>query len=527
MKNLQVFSLMGCGAMALASCTAAKKPVAERPNILFILADDHARTAISAYGGINAPLAPTPNIDAIGHDGAIMRNMLCTNSISGPSRACLLTGKYSTANGFYQNEGGIVFDGDQQQYQKLLREAGYTTALVGKWHLFSQPQGFDYYKIHDNPSQQGTYWNPLYSTNGERKREKGYCTRLTTDFALQWLDSLRDDSKPFCLMLHYKAPHRPWQPDTCYTHLFDDVEFPYPETFDDDYKGREETLGRSMATIENHMSRSDLKQVPPKGLSEQERNRWLAYGGSGNNQFWTPDPALQGSELKKWKFQRYIKDYLRVIRSVDDQVGRVVAYLKEKGLYDNTIIVYMGDQGFFLGEHGLYDKRWMYEESLQMPCLISYPNGVKKGLNLQELTLNVDIAPTLLDFAGVAIPDDMQGESMKGLLQGDRKTVDQWRKSAYYQYFEYPKWHNVQPHYGVRTDRYKLIHFYYDVDKWEFYDLQADPNELNNQYDNPQYRPQIDELRAEIGRLQQLYGDTISLDERRSMTDRYMIRYKE
>ena len=334
MRSKQLLSIMGCGLAALSSCAAGKKQVAEKPNILFILADDHARTAISAYGGINSKLAPTPNIDAIGENGAIMQNMLCTNSISGPSRACLLTGKYSTSHGFYQNEGGIVFDNTQQQYQKILRDNGYTTALFGKWHLFSDPAGFDYYKIHANASQQGTYWDPIYSTNGRKTKEKGYATKLTTTYALQWLDSLRDVSKPFCLMLHYKAPHRPWEPDSCYLNLFDEVEFPYPATFDDDYKGREKTLGQSMGTIENHLSRGDLKQTPPEGLSKQERNKWLWWGGSGKDQFWTPDPKLKGEELKKWKFQTYLKNYLRVVRSVDDQVGRVVAYLKEKGLYE-------------------------------------------------------------------------------------------------------------------------------------------------------------------------------------------------
>lgn len=527
MRSKQLLSIMGCGLAALSSCAAGKKQVAEKPNILFILADDHARTAISAYGGINSKLAPTPNIDAIGENGAIMQNMLCTNSISGPSRACLLTGKYSTSHGFYQNEGGIVFDNTQQQYQKILRDNGYTTALFGKWHLFSDPAGFDYYKIHANASQQGTYWDPIYSTNGRKTKEKGYATKLTTTYALQWLDSLRDVSKPFCLMLHYKAPHRPWEPDSCYLNLFDEVEFPYPATFDDDYKGREKTLGQSMGTIENHLSRGDLKQTPPEGLSKQERNKWLWWGGSGKDQFWTPDPKLKGEELKKWKFQTYLKNYLRVVRSVDDQVGRVVAYLKEKGLYDNTIIVYMGDQGFFLGEHGLYDKRWMYEEALQMPCLISYPNGMKKGMCLKDLTLNVDIAPTLLDFAGVQIPEDMQGGSMKGLLQDDEETKKNWRRSAYYQYFEYPKWHNVQPHYGVRTDRYKLIHFYYNIDEWEFYDMEKDPDEMDNQYGNPEYAEIISELKTEIDNLQKQYNDTVSLDDRRKMTDKYMLKYEE
>ncbi|HML69955.1 MAG TPA: sulfatase [Macellibacteroides fermentans] len=521
-------SLLGCGLATFSAYPSnVKKQKADRPNIIFILSDDHARTAISAYGGINAQLAPTPNIDAIGHDGVIMRNMLCTNSISGPSRACLITGKYSTTHGFYQNEGGIAFDNSQQQYQKILRENGYTTSLFGKWHLYTEPAGFDYYKIHDNPGQQGTYWDPLYSTNGKKKREKGYATRLTADAALNWIDQLRDKSKPFCMMLHFKAPHRPWEPDSCYQNLYEDVEFPYPASFNDAFVGREKTLGENMASIENHLSRGDLKQIPPAGLTNAERNKWLWWGGSGKNQFWTPSDTLKGEALKKWKFQKYLKNYLRVVRSVDDQVGRLVKYLKEHNLYENTIIVYMGDQGFFLGEHGLYDKRWMYEEALQMPCLISYPKAVKKGQSLNKLALNIDIAPTLLDFAGVNIPKDIQGESLKPLLFKGDDGVKNWRKSAYYQYFEYPKWHNVQPHYGVRTERYKLIHFYYNVDVWELYDLKNDPNELNNVYNNTQYSSVVKSLKAEIDRLQKKYKDVQTLDERRKMTDKYMLKYEE
>ncbi|MGL4293318.1 MAG: sulfatase family protein [Bacteroidales bacterium] len=522
----KLLSLIGTSATCLSACGVAPQPQ-ERPNILFILSDDHARSAISIYGGINSELAPTPNLDAIGENGAVFNNMLCTNSISGPSRACLLTGKYSTTHGFYQNEGGIVFDNTQQQYQKLLQDAGYTTSLFGKWHLYSDPAGFDHYMIHANPSQQGTYWNPIYSTNGIKKREKGYATRLTTDAAINWLDDVKEGGKPFCMMLHYKAPHRPWEPDSCYLNLFDDVEFPYPATFNDDYAGRESTLGENMATIEHHLSRGDLKQTPPQDLSQKEKNKWLWWGGSGKDQFWTPDEKLKGEELKKWKFQTYLKNYLRVVRSVDDQVGRVVKYLKDNGLYENTIIVYMGDQGFFLGEHGLYDKRWMLEEAIQMPCLVSYPNGIKKGMSLSELTLNVDIAPTLLDFAGVEIPKDMQGKSMKGLLNGNKKEISKWRKSAYYQYFEYPKWHNVQPHYGVRTDRYKLIHFYYNVDAWQLYDLEQDPNEMVNLYENPEYASVVKTLKDELKQLQKQYNDDMPLDERRALTDKYMLKYEE
>lgn len=525
LKSIQNIALIGATSLLPVSGIAKEKAKTERPNIIFILSDDHGRGAVSAYGGINAQLAPTPNIDRLAKEGAIFDNMICTNAISGPSRACMVTGKYSTTNGFYQNEGGIKFDDTQITSPEILKANGYTTALFGKWHLYNQPKGFDYFKIHDDPSQQGTYWDPLFNTNGVKAVEKGYATNINTNDALEWLDEGRDKSKPFCLMLHYKAPHRPWQPDSMYLDLFNDVEFPYPETFNDDYAGREKTLGENMATIENHLSRGDLKQTPPEGLSKKEQNKWLWWGGSGKGQFWTPDSALQGEALKKWKYQTYLKNYLRCVRSVDDNVGRVLDYLKKNGLDENTIVIYMGDQGFFLGEHGLYDKRWMYEEAIQMPCLVRYPNGIKPDTKIRSIGLNVDIAPTLLDYAGVSVPKEMQGESLRPLLENEDKAQNKWRKSAYYQYFEYPKWHNVQPHYGVRTDRYKLIHFYYNVDVWEFYDLENDPKEVKNQINNPAYAKEIAKLKKEIVKLQKQYNDNLSLPARRELTDRYMLKY--
>ncbi len=511
-----------CGAL-FTSCGGVKS---ERPNILFILSDDHSRQAISAYGGILAEYAPTPNIDAIAESGVRLDNMLCTNSISGPSRACLVTGKYSTTNGFYQNEGGIIFDNTQPTSATILQENGYNTALFGKWHLYSEPKGFDHYKIHDNPSQQGDYWNPLYNTNGVKEREEGYCTTITANSALEWLESGRDEDKPFCMMLHFKAPHGPWDPDSTYLNLFDGVEMPYPATFDDDYSTREMTAGKSMAQIKYNISRRHLKQTPPEGLTHKERAAWLAYGSSGDKQLWSPSDTLKGEELRRWKYQMYIKDYLRTIRSVDDQVGRVTQYLKDNGLYDNTVIVYMGDQGFYLGDHGWFDKRWIYEESIQMACLLSYPNGVKSGATLDNITANIDIAPTLLDFAGIETPEDMQGESFKPLLEGDKAADESWRKSFYYQYFEYPKWHNIQPHYGIRSERYTLAHFYYNIDTWELYDRENDPHQLRNEYNNPAYKEVIEELKAELKELQKHYNDDISLTERRELTDRYSITYE-
>lgn len=527
MINFRSIPLIGCGLLTATFAMAKEKQASKRPNIIFILSDDHAKSAISAYGGINAKLAPTPNIDKIASEGAMFNNMLCTNAISGPSRACLITGKYSTTNGFYQNEGGIVFDGSQPTVQSILRDNGYNTAIVGKWHLFTMPTGFDYFKIHDNKGQQGTYWDPEFNTNGVKSFEKGYSTKLVTDAALQWINDGRDKDKPFCMMLNYKAPHRPWEPDSVYMNLFDDVEFPYPATFNDDYKGRELTAGESMATIENHLSRGDMKMKAPGGLTPEQKAKWLWYGGSGKNQFWTPDSTWSKEQTKKWKFQTYIKNYLRCVRSVDDNVGRVLEYLKKTGLDKNTIIVYMGDQGFYLGEHGWYDKRWMYEESIQMPCLIYAPGITHKNEKINSLALNVDITPTLLDMAGVKIPADIQGKSLKPLLKDEQKAKPTWRKSAYYQYFEYPKWHNVQPHYGVRTDRFKLIHFYFNVDVWEFYDLKADPNEINNQFNNPKYKAVIAGLKKEIVRLQKQYGDFMPLPERRKMTEKYMLKYED
>lgn len=525
MKQIQLYAMLSASLIPTVLGAKEKtKQEEERPNILFILSDDHAKPAISAYGGRFAEIAPTPNIDQIAENGTIFNHMICTNSISGPSRACLITGKYGTTNGFYQNEGKIVFDNTQQTTPKIFHENGYTTALFGKWHLYSTPKGFDYYMIHADPSQQGKYWDPLYDINGEKKELEGYCTNLTTDAALEWLDKDRENSKPFCMMLHYKSPHRPCIPDTLYKDLFNDIELPYPETFNDDYKTRETTLGVNMATVENHFSRDDIKMSVPPGFDQKHAQEWIKYGGSGDDQYWTPDPKMSKEEVKKWKYQQYYKDYLRCVRSVDDNVGRVIKYLKENGLYENTIIVYMGDQGFFLGEHGIYDKRWMYEEAINMACLFSYPKLNKSNKQINNMAINVDIAPTLLDFANIKIPSDMHGESLKQLIEKDGD-VKKWRESVYYHYFEYPKWHRVQPHYGVRTERYKLIYFYYNIDTWEFYDLEKDPNELTNQYNNPEYQNIIKDMKKEIDRLQIKYNDVMTLDERRELTERYMITY--
>lgn len=528
LTNKQIVSILGSGILASPLFVYAQSQKQDvRPNILFILSDDHARTSISVYGSEISKLAKTPNLDKIAEDGVLFNNMLCTNSISGPSRACLITGKYSTTHGFYQNEGGIRFDDSQETVPVLLQKAGYATSIFGKWHLYTQPKGFDHFMIHDNPDQQGSYWDPLFNTNGEKARHPGYATTLTADAAINWMDAQRDETKPFCLMLNFKAPHRPWMPDKKDLDLFKDIEFPYPDTFNDMYEGREKTLGENMASIDENLSRGDLKMTAPPEFSKEQIRKWSRYG-QGKDQYWTPDSQMTEDEVKKWKYQVYLKNYLRCVKSVDDNVGRVIDYLKKNGLYENTIIIYMGDQGFFLGEHGLFDKRWMYEESIQMPCMMSYPKGIKnkgtRGIN--QLALNIDIAPTIYDYAGVKTAKGVQGVSLRPLLEDNSKQTKNWRKSAYYQYFEYPKWHNVQPHYGVRTDRYKLIHFYYDIDVWEFYDLDNDPKEMKNQINNPLYASIIDNLKKEIDRLQQQYDDVLTLEQRRELTRRYMITYE-
>lgn len=485
-----------------------------KPNIVFIFSDDHATNAISAYGGLFKDLAPTPNIDRIANEGALLENALCTNAICGPSRASILTGKYSHVNGYYKNYKGGVFDSKQWTYPQALKESGYQTALVGKWHLASEPVGFDYYKYHISKGQQGLYWNPIYNDNGKNIKEKGYATNLTTDFALNWLEK-RDQNQPFCLLLQYKAPHRQWAPDTKYENLWKNQEMPYPSNFDDTYQGRERTAGNTEMTMD-YFSRRDMKMIPPDSLTKKERNKWFQFGFKPG-QVVTPIKGLNSQETRQWKYQKYIKDYLATIKSVDDNIGRVLSYLKENGLEDNTIVIYSSDQGFFLGEHGFFDKRFMYEESLHMPFVVRYPEKIQAGTVIDDIVLNIDFAPTLLDMVDVPIPDEVQGKSFFNNLKGE--TPKDWQKSMYYHYYEYPYYHRVQPHYGIRNQRYKLIHFYYDVDIWEFYDLQKDPLEMYNLINDKSYYTLIERLKKELYDLKKGYGNTLTLEELRVISD--------
>lgn len=510
--------------LLIALGTVFLKPVAEkeasrraqqRPNVVYIMADDLTTQAISAYGDIYRDLAPTPNIDRLATEGMLFQDVLCTNAICGPSRAAILTGKYSHQNGYYKNESGGKFNVDQWTFPLAFQENGYQTALFGKWHLGTDPTGFDTYKFHANAGQQGTYWDPLYNENGTTVREKGYATNLSTDFALNWLENDRKQDEPFLMLLQYKAPHRPWEPDAKYTQLWADIEMPYPATFDDDYAGREFTAGDTEMTMD-YLSRRDMKLTRPEGLEGRDRIKWDFYGAK-SGEIVQPE-GMTAEEGRRWRYQRYIKDYLACVKSVDDNVGRVLDYLDANGLTENTIVILTSDQGFYLGDHGFFDKRFIYEESLRMPFMVRYPKIVEAGTVNEDIITNIDFAPTLLELAGIKVKASMQGRSFAPMLAG--KTPRKWRQSMYYHYYEFPFWHHVQPHYGIRTQRYTMAHFYYNIDQWELYDNQKDPDQLVNLIDDPAYQKVSAELRAELKELMVHYENDLDLDAFRAISDK-------
>jgi arylsulfatase A-like enzyme len=460
-----------------------------RPNIVFIFSDDHAYQAISAYSG---RLNQTPNIDRIAREGMRFDRCLVTNSICGPSRACILTGKYSHLNGFYNNTNSR-FDGSQVTFPKLLRQAGYQTAIIGKWHLVSDPTGFDHWDILPG---QGRYYNPPMIRNGQRVARQGYVTEIITDLGLNWLKS-RDPAKPFMLMLQHKAPHREWSPSL--SKLASTPEkYPEPPTLFDDYSGRGKAEHAQDMTIAKTMVPLDVKLDPPPGISADQKQEWDAYYAPRNEAFRKANS--QGKDLIRWKYNRYLHDYLACISSVDDSVGRVLDYLRETGLEKNTIVVYASDQGFYLGEHGWFDKRWIFEESLRTPLLVKWPGKIRPGTVNRDIVSNVDFAQTFLEAAGAAAPAEMQGRSLVPLLEGKRPAG--WRKSFYYHYYEHPAVHSVARHYGVVTDRYKLVRFYEpELDYWELFDLKKDPREMRSVFGKPEYAAVQAELEAELARL--------------------------
>ncbi len=506
MKRRQFVQTLGLGmaSLTIPGCLGRKKLWAKKPNILFIMTDDHASHAMSCYG---SRINTTPNIDRIATEGIRFENCFCTNSICAPSRAVILTGKHSHLNGVRDN--ALRFDGTQQTFPKLLHQAGYQTVMIGKWHLKSDPTGFDYWNVLPG---QGHYYNPDLIEMGERKMYPGYVTDIVTDIALDFLENRSDKTKPFMMMLHHKAPHRNWQPAPRHLTIYDDVKFPEPETLFDDYSTRSAAASEQEMTLRDHMwNEYDLKMGPPPArLNEEQKAAWEAAYGPKREAFAREKP--EGDELVRWKYQRYMEDYLGCIAAVDENIGRVLDYLDKSGLAENTIVLYTSDQGFYLGDHGWYDKRFMYEESLRMPLVARFPDAIKPGSVNDELVSNLDFAPTFLELAGANIPEDMQGHSLKKHLQG-RKVRD-WRQSVYYHYYEYPAVHMTKRHYGVRTKRYKLMHFYHDIDAWELYDLEKDPRELNNVYEDLSYKDVVQEMKRELKRLQELYGDSDELAQK-------------
>ena len=482
---------------------------ADRPNIIWIYADDHAVNAVSAYGGRLAEVAPTPHIDRIANEGILFRNSFVTNSICGPCRAVILTGLHSHLNGFRQN--GDNFDGSQRTFVKLLKTAGYQTAIFGKWHLRSNPEGFDAWEVLPG---QGHYYNPTFLTADGRHDVEGYVTDVVTDKALNWLENDRQSDEPFMLMVQHKAPHREWEPGPDHLTLFDDVTIPEPDNLFDDYANRASAAKLQDMSIEKTMrmgsdlkvwTEEDYETGPYKRtfarMTDAQRKAWDAAYEPKNKAFL--EAKLEGKELISWKYQRYLKDYLRCIRAIDDNVGRLLAYLDESGLAENTIVFYSADQGFYLGEHGWFDKRFIYEESLRTPLVARWPGVVEPGSNTDAIVQNLDVAQSFLEIAGVAPPEDMQGISFVPLMKGDPPVG--WRDGIYYHYYEGEgKVHNVYKHYGVRTARYTLA-YYYTLDEWELFDLLKDPTQMNNLYDDPAYAGEVERLKLQLATLRKNY----------------------
>ena len=520
---------LGVGLLLLAALPAT----AQRWNVVYIMTDDHTAQMMSCYDKTNIQ---TPNLDRIANDGVRFVNSYVANSLSGPSRACMITGKHSHKNGFTNNEHG-VFDGSQQTMPKLMQQAGYSTCLIGKWHLVSTPTGFDHYEIIPG---QGDYYNPTFITmDGQTHKEKGYLTNILTDKAIDWMNQQRQQKtadgqqKPFILFLHEKACHRDWLPELKYLHEYEDVTFPLPHNFNDTWEGREAAQRQEMSIASNtDMTMDyDIKMYDPNvrthltdtylnfigRMDSRERAIYDAFYDSLAVDF--RSRHLTGQALKEFKYQRFMRDYAKVVKTFDDNVGRLLDYLDETGLSENTLVVYTSDQGFYMGEHGWFDKRFMYEESLNTPLVMRMPTKYDKPVahgDITEMVQNIDYAPTFLELAGAPVPADIQGVSLLPLLEG--KHPKDWRKSLYYHYYEYPAEHSVRRHYGVRTaDGWKLIHFYpsagehpkQQVDQWEMYDLNADPHEMHNIYGQPAYAKQQKRLQKELVKLQKQYDDPI------------------
>jgi arylsulfatase A-like enzyme len=499
-RPLLLLSLLG----AVFSTVPSLYPVTTKANILFIFSDDHSVQTIGAY---NARLSGfcreqniTLNLDKLAAAGAVCVNSFCGNSLCSPSRAAILTGLHSHANGV-TNLSQPVREGTWM-YPAALREAGYQTAVVGKWHLGKTPANTDYWRLLPG---QGAYWNPSFIGPDGNEKHTGYCTDIITDLGLKWLEQ-RDKSKPFILMVQHKAPHRPWAPPARYFKFLAEVQIPEPLTLFDDYTGRTTAARSQKMEIGRDMTlESDLKVLSadkaPNGLSGADTEAWKAAFGPRNEAF--RQAKLQGQALTRWKYQEYMKDYLRCIKAVDDSVGKYLEYLEKAGLAQDTVVIYASDQGFYNGEHGWFDKRWIYEESLRMPLIVRWPGVVKPGSRPALLVQNIDYAPTFMEIAGGKIPDGLHGRSLLPILRGE--TPADWRKSVYYHYYD--PGHGVTQHYGLRTDRHTLA-FLYPYNEWELYDLEKDPQQMRSVYDDPAYVNTVAELKTELARLREQFKDT-------------------
>jgi len=522
--------ILGSVLLFFISCKSETKTTktTQRPNIVFIMSDDHAYQAISAYSD---KLIQTPNIDRIANEGMRFTNACVTNSICAPSRAVILTGKHSHINGKIDNLS--PFDNTNITFPQLLQDAGYQTAMFGKLHFGNNPKGFDEFKILPG---QGDYYNPTFNTAQGDTTIIGYVTDIITDLTLDWLEKRRDTTKPFLLMYLHKAPHRSWLPAERHYKEFTQKTFPLPETLFDDYATRGDAARTAEMNILEHMVLNYDNKVFPEVIEELEiedrklfdplekmtaaqKAQWDAVYGPINEDFRRQYPSMSDSTLMVWKYQRYLQDYLGTIAAVDENVGRLLDYLEMEGLNENTLVVYTSDQGFYLGEHGWFDKRFMYEESFKTPLLIKWPNVIDAGITEDEMVQNLDFAQTFLEAADVLPPSDMQGESLIPLLKGEK---EKWERDAvYYHYYEYPAEHAVKRHYGIATKDYKLIHFYYDVDEWELYDRQNDKMEINNVYHNPKYANVIREMKQKLKEVRLKYKDNDSL------SNQYIQLYKE
>ncbi|MGH7481767.1 MAG: sulfatase family protein [Longimicrobiales bacterium] len=504
-------------AVALLATAATAGPLAaqQRPNIVFLFSDDHAAHAVSAYRTLlqyGAHLPATPGIDRLAREGMLFLNAFVTNSICGPSRATVLTGQYGHLNGVMIN--GQPLDHRAITFPELLQDAGYVTVLFGKWHLGTEPEGFDHFEI---LAGQGPYYNPVLYSGSEAEAEaeprtkrtldpdpvqyQGYTPDIITRRALDWLDTREAEDAPFLLMLHYNAAHRWWDPGPDQLALYLDTVLPEPATLWDDHSGHTSSSRVQEMTIAHDLFARDLKLEPPSGLMPVQLEAWNATYAAENAALREAEPT--GAALTRWRYQRFIKDYMRTVDALDDNVRRVLEHLDRAGLAGNTVVVYTSDQGFFLGDHGWFDKRWMYEESLRTPLIVRWPGTVPASSVNRDLVMNLDLAETLLDIGGARVPATMQGHSLLPLLRG--RSPEDWRDEIYYQYFEYPGWHMVRRQYGVRTHRFKLIHFY-EVGEWELFDLARDPNELVSVYDDPAYADVRADLHARHSALRAEYG---------------------